>query len=144
MLTGYRKNLIADNFTNCNLILGKQITEITSARQDLSSAFYTECNDSFSDDTVKTTYSNMSAICTDLYNANVENSIDLGRTRTRLYVWLRIIRIRCIQVLIMVLWKWRIFICFYRRIGKKRSKMEIRGYLRIINIYITMVRHTRL
>lgn len=85
MLTGYRKNLIADNFTNCNLILGKQITEITSARQDLSSAFYTECNDSFSDDTVKTTYSNMSAICTDLYNANVENSIDLGRTRTRLY-----------------------------------------------------------
>ena len=85
MLTGYRKNLIAVNFTNCNLILGKQITEITSARQDLSSAFYTECNDSFSDDTVKTTYSNMSAICTDLYNANVENSIDLGRTRTRLY-----------------------------------------------------------
>lgn len=85
MLTGYRKNLIADNFTNCNLLLGKQITEITSARQALSSAFYTECNDSFSDDFVKTTYSNMSEIYTDLYNANVENSIDLGRTGTRLY-----------------------------------------------------------
>ena len=85
MLTSYKKNLISDNFTNCNSILGKQITEITSARQVFSSAFYTECNDSFSDDFVKTTYSNMSTTCTNLYNANVENSIALGRTRTSLY-----------------------------------------------------------
>ncbi|MCM1082597.1 MAG: hypothetical protein NC393_01310 [Clostridium sp.] len=85
MLTSYKKNLISDNFINCRSILGEQITEITLARQVLSNAYYTECNDSFSDDFVKTTYSNLSTTCSDLYNANVENLIALGRTKTWLY-----------------------------------------------------------
>ncbi|MBQ9936559.1 MAG: hypothetical protein IJO70_11990 [Lachnospiraceae bacterium] len=80
-----KKDLSSENFIQCNSLLGKQVTEVSKARQGLFRCMSTENNTEFSDETVYSTYSDIYDVFVKMYSANVDNEITIGKRKALLY-----------------------------------------------------------
>ncbi len=79
-----KKDLISDNFYQCNQYLGKQVTEICDVKSVISRYMISDSNTEFPDSTVYSTYNDIYDIFHGKYNANVDNEIRIGKVKGRL------------------------------------------------------------
>lgn len=80
-----KKDLISDNFYQCNQFLGKQVTEVCDAKSAIYSYMIADSNTEFPDGTVYSTYSDINDMFQNMYSANVDNEISIGKKKLRFY-----------------------------------------------------------
>ncbi len=80
-----KKVFTTDIFYNCSQLMGRNVTEISEATKKLSNFISADGDSEFSDGVVYDTYNSLSNMFQSMYNDNVEDQINLGKKKGKVY-----------------------------------------------------------